>query len=300
MDYVAFGDLISNDPRFRDAAHDLCARMLDCHAANPAFAQLMADRAQAHIVGICYHLHPQANAAAVLRLLPPDTASRNRVTAHLHALERRGALMAAPKGRDARARNLMLAPAFQAWVDRWVDAVVLPALPFVPQAPLELDDPATRQHWFSRWVAAQTMGVRLTARLPRLRHFLELRGGYVVINDLLRRDYAEPGTITTRFSKRDLATRYGLSRTHVIDLIAALEAEGWLADGPLGPVPTEAMRTETRSWHGLHLGAAALVLSGMLMPTIEEALAARAAKIAQPSRPEQAQPDARISAAATA
>lgn len=283
MDYVAFGDAISSDPRFRAAAHDLCVRMLDCHMANPAFAQLMADRAQAHIVGICYHLHPQANAAAVLRLLPPDTASRNRVTAHLHALERRGALMAAPKGRDARTRNLMLTPTFQTWVDRWVDAVVLPALPFLPEPPPEIGDPAVRQRWFSRWVAAQTMGVRLTARLPKLRRFLELRGGYVVIYELLRRDYADAASITTRFSKRDVAARYGLSRTHVIDLIAALDAEGWTTEGPLGAAPTDAMRAETRVWNGLHLGAAGLVLSGMLMPTIEEALAARAA--ATPSAP---------------
>jgi hypothetical protein len=283
MDYVAYGTSISSDPRFRGAAHQLCVMMLDCHAANPAFAQLMANRAQAHIVGICYHLHPEANAAAVLRLLPPDTASRNRVTAHLHALERRGALMEAPMARDGRTRNLKLTPTFQAWVDRWVDAVVLPALPFVAEPPAVLDDPATRQRWFSRWVAAQTMGVRLSSRLPLVRQFLELRGGYVVINELLRRDYAEPGSITTRFSKRDLAARYGLSRTHVIDLIAALEAEGWLAMGALGPVPTETMRVETRTWHGLHLGAAALVLSGMLMPTIEEALAARAAMTPRPS-----------------
>jgi hypothetical protein len=275
MDYVAFGTSISTDPRFRSAAYTLCAMMLDCHAANPAFAQLMADRTQAHIVGVCYHLHPEANAAAVLRLLPPDTGSRNRVTAHLHALERRGALMPAPRGRDARTRNLMLTPAFRAWVDRWVDAVVLPALPFVPDPPENLDDPSLRQNWFSRWVAAQTMGVRLTSRLPRVRHFMELRGGYIVMNELLRRDYAEPGRITTRFSKRDLAARYGLTRTHVIDLIAALEAEGWLAHGPLGPVPSDIMRNQTRVWHGLHLGAAALVLSGSLMPTIEDVLATR-------------------------
>ncbi|MBB6228880.1 hypothetical protein FHS79_003073 [Polymorphobacter multimanifer] len=277
MDYVAFGTAISSDPRFCSAAHDLCVRMLDCHAANPPLAQLMADRAQAHIVGICYHLHPTANAAAVLRLLPPDTASRNRVTAHLHALERRGALVAAPRGRDARTRNLMLAPAFQAWVDRWVDAVVLPALPFVPEPPVALDDPSARQGWFSRWVAAQTMGVRLTSRLPEVRQFLDLRGGYVVINELLRRDYALPGAVTERLSRRNLAARYGLTRTHVIDLLAALEAKNWVAEGPLGPEPTDAMRAQTRIWHGLHLGAAALVLSGVLMPTIEEALAARAA-----------------------
>jgi hypothetical protein len=283
MDYVAFGTAISTDARFRGAAYDLCARMLDCHAAHPAFAQLMSDRAQAHIVGICYHLHPEANAAAVLRLLPPDTGSRNRVTAHLHALARRGALMPAPAGRDARTRNLMLAPDFRAWVDRWVDAVVLPALPFVPTPPADLGDPALRQRWFSRWVAAQTMGVRLTSRLPRVRHFLDLRGGYVVLNELSRRDYAAPGTVTTRFSKRDFAARHGLTRTHVIDLIAALEAEGWLTQGPLGPTPTDAMREETRMWHGLHLGAAALVLSGMLMPTIEEALAARAAMAPAPA-----------------
>lgn len=277
MDYVAFGTAISTDPRFRQAGYTLCTMMLDCHAADPGFAQLMSDRTQAHIVGVCYHLHPQANAAAVLRLLPPDTGSRNRVTAHIHALERRGALMAAPRGRDGRTRNLMLTPVFQSWVDRWVDAVVLPALPFVGTPPENLGDPALRQTWFSRWVAAQTMGVRLTSRLPKVRRFMELRGGYVVMNELLRREYAEPGAITTRFSRRELAARYGLTRTHVIDLIAALEAEGWLSDGPLGPVPTETMLAETRVWHGLHLGAAALVLSGMLMPTIEDALAARAA-----------------------
>jgi hypothetical protein len=295
MDYVAFGASISNDPRFRSAAHALCQMMLDCHAANPPFAQLMANRAQAHIVGICYHLHPEANAAAVLRLLPPDTASRNRVTAHLHGLERRGALVAAPRGRDARTRNLMLAPAFRAWVDRWVDAVVLPALPFVPDPQIDLDDPALRQRWFSRWVAAQTMGVRLTARLPLVRQFMERRGGYVVINELLRRHYAEPGVINTHFSRREIASRYGLTRTHVIDLLAALDAEGWLAESPLGPVPSEVMCAETRVWHGLHLGAAALVLSGMLMPTIEEALAVVAARTAAAPSPPMPPPPRRPS-----
>ena len=126
---------------------------------------------------------------------------------------------------------------------------------------------------------------------------MELRGGYVVLNELLRRDYAEPGAITTRFSKRELAARYGLSRTHVIDLVAALEAEGWLTDGPLGPGPTDRMREDTRLWHGLHLGAAALVLSGMLMPTIEEALAARAASSPPPEQRHRHSPGRRAPAA---
>jgi hypothetical protein len=277
MNYVTYARTIADDARFRSAAGQICTMMLACHEANPAFARLISDRAQAHIVGLCYHLDPHANAAAVLRLLPPDTASRNRVTAHLHALEGRGALVPSASNPDRRANNRMLAPAFRAWVDSWVEAVVLPALPFVAEPTADLHDSATRQRWFSRWAVAQALGLRLSAHVPRIRHFLDLRGGYVVLNELLRRDYAPAGSITTRFSRREMAMRYGLTRTHLIDLVAALHAEGWVIDGPLGPQPTDAMREAARLWHGLHLAAASMVLSGTLMPTIEEAVAARRA-----------------------
>jgi hypothetical protein len=78
-----------------------------------------------------------------------------------------------------------------------------------------------------------------------------------------------------RFSKREIALRYGLPRTQVIDLIDEMWGMGWLQEGPLGPEPTAAMREETERCDGLMLLTAARVMTGELRLSFEEARAIR-------------------------
>src|SRR5512146_1987918 len=129
MDYVALGAQFQADPRFRAAAFARASMMLDCYAANPRLCRYLADLGQAYIIGICYSLHPHIKVADVHRLMPPDTAGRGRISDQLLTLERLGAIVPGPDGGDGRVRVRMFSESFRALVDRWIDALMMPALP---------------------------------------------------------------------------------------------------------------------------------------------------------------------------
>lgn len=283
MDYIALGAQFQADPRFRAAAYDRARRMLDCYASNPRLCRHLADLGQAFILGVCYSLHPRITAAEVWRRVPPDMASRSRVNAQLLMLERLGAIVPGPEGTDRRARVRMFSPEFRALADRWIEALILPALPYLERVPADIDDPAARPRWFANWLAAHSVGNRAAAYLPNVRRLLQRRAGFVVMLEFDRRNHAPEGTIASRFSKREIAMRYGLPRTHVIDLVDTMWAMGWLREGPLGPEPTPAMREETERCDGLMLCTAARVLTGDLALDFLEARAIREARAARQS-----------------
>lgn len=280
MDYVALGAQFQADPRFRAAALDRANRMLDCYASNPRLCRHLADLGQAFIIGICYNLHPRITAADVERRMPPDMASRGRVHDQLLMLERLGALVEGPAGPDRRHKVRMFSEGFRTLVDRWVDALILPALPYLDAMPADIDLPAARVRWFGNWLASQSVGNRAAALLPNVRRLLQRRAGFVVMLEFDRRAHAPTGAITTRFSKRAISLRYGLPRTHVIDLVDTMWAMGWLQQGALGPEPTAAMREETGRCDGLMLCTAARVMTGELSLSFEAACAIRAQRAA--------------------
>jgi hypothetical protein len=278
MDYVALGAQFQADPRFRAAAHDRARMMLDCYASNPRLCRHLADLGQAFIIGICYSLHPRITVADVQRRMPADMASRNRVADQLLMLERLGAIVPGPPADDRRTKLRMFSDGFQALADRWIEALILPALPYLDAVPADLDDPAARPRWFANWLAAHSVGDRAAALLPNVRRLLQRRAGFVAMLEFDRRNHAPDGSMTTPFSKREIALRYGLPRTHVIDLVDTMWAMGWLRDGPLGLEPTEAMREETERCDGLMLCTAARVLTGELSLSFDQARAIRAAR----------------------
>ncbi|QMW24109.1 hypothetical protein [Sandaracinobacteroides saxicola] len=281
MDYVALGARFEADPRFREAAFNRARLMLDCYASNPPLCRLLSDLGQTYIIGVAYGLHPHITVAEVQRRMPADMAGRNRVSDQLLMLERLGALVPGPAAADRRAKVRMFADGFRALVDRWIDALMLPALPFLEEPPADLDDPDARVRWFTHWLAGHSVGTRAAAVLPNVRRLLGLRAGFVVMLEFDRRRHAPEGSVTTRFSKREIALRYGLPRTQVIDLVKEMAAMGWLQDGPLGLEPTEAMKAETGRCDGLMLCTAARVLTGELRLGFEEARMIREARAAR-------------------
>jgi hypothetical protein len=275
MDYVAEAARLQADPRFREAAWNRARMMLDCYASNPKACRHLSDLGQAYIIGVCYSLHPRITASDVARRVPPDMASRTRVTAQLLMLERLGAIVPGPPGPDGREKVRMLSEGFRALADRWIDALILPALPFLETVPSDLDDPAARPRWFANWLASHSVGNRAAAVLPNVRRLLGRRAGFVVMLEFDRRNHAPDGVAFPRFSKREIALRYGLPRTQVVDLVNEMWGMGWLREGPLGPEPTPSMREETERCDGLMLLTAAQVMTGALRLSFEEARAIR-------------------------
>lgn len=281
MDYVALGAQFQADPRFRAAAHRRAEMMLDCYASNPKLCRFLADLGQAYILGICYGLDPHITASEVVRRMPEDMASRARVTDQLLTLERLGAIVPGPDGGDRRIRVRRFAPEFRVLVDRWIEALILPALPYLDRVPDDLDDPDARPRWFGNWLATHSVGNRAADLLPNVRRLLQRRAGFVVMLEFDRRGHVPEGTVHGRFSKREIAQRYGLPRTQVIDLVDEMWAMGWLRDGPLGPEPAPAMREETHRCDGLMLCTAARVMTGELQLSFEQAKAIRAQQMAR-------------------
>ncbi len=275
MDYVALGRRFQEDPRFRAAAFNRAQMMLDCYASNPKACRHLADLGQAYIIGVCYSLHPRITVAEVLRRMPVDAASRGRVSSQLLMLERLGAIVPGEPGADRRERVRRLSDSFRALTDRWIDALILPALPYLDQPPADLDDPGARPRWFANWLATHSVGNRAAALLPNVRRLLQRRAGFVVMLEFDRRNHAPAGMEMKPFSRREIALRYGLPRTQAVDLVNEMWGMGWLQDGPLGPEPTEAMREETERCDGLMLCTAARVLTGELTLSFEEARAIR-------------------------
>jgi hypothetical protein len=275
MDYVAEAARLRGDPRFREAAWNRARMMLDCYASNPRACRYLADLGQAFIIGICYHLHPRITVAEVMKRMPPDMASRARVTAQLLMMERLGAIVPGPPGLDGREKVRMLSDEFRELADRWIDALILPALPFLEAAPADLEEADARPRWFANWLASHSVGNRAAAVLPNVRRLLGRRAGFVVMLEFDRRHHAPEGSRFPRFSNREIALRYGLPRTQVVDLVNEMRGMGWLVEGPLGPEPTAAMREETERCDCLMLLTAARVMTGELRLSFEEARAIR-------------------------
>jgi hypothetical protein len=218
----------------------------------------------------CYHLHPRITVADLLRTLPAGEATRRRVSDHIQSLVKIGALVTSTEQRDQRATVYMLSAEFMAWIGKSVEIVVLPALPFMAQLPDDLDRPETRKRWVDQWMSVKPTAPNPARYFPKMEYLMGLRVGNILLCELMRRVYAADKASLPRFSRREIAARFGVSRTHVIELLAWLETEGWIAAGANGPVPTPALEAEARSWHAAQLAVATRMMSGSFKPAARE------------------------------
>lgn len=264
MPIQAIVERIVNDPGHREAMHAICTNILDLYARNPDRMGLIIDRGQIHMVCGAYYSDPMITAAAVNRLLPSDIAGRNRVSSFLNVLEHRGALEPSPIGVDRRSRSRRMAPWFRALIQEWLKAIASPSLPWMPQPWPDLDDSAICRLVVGQFIRSYARGGALLAAAPLVAQMMSLKGGVLLLHELMRRATLPVSEQPERFSRRAFAMRFGLSRTQVIDLIAAAAKHNLIAEAAGDIVPSPAMLSEGRTWLTLHLAAIILMMQGDL------------------------------------
>jgi hypothetical protein len=237
--------------------------MLDFSAGNPQAMAMLADSGQAHIISVAFYLDPVITAAGVRRLLPVDMAGHKRIGSYLAMLEHMGALTPAEHG-DGRARARAITPWFHALLKDWLKAIVRPGRRWLPQPWPDLECPANGRRWFGQFVEAHARGGRMLDSAPSIAHMLSLKGGYVLLFELMRRTTLPPGEPQPAFSRRDFAQRFGLSRTHVIDLLARAAEHGLIETEARSIKPSAALVAEGRIWLTMHLAVAVLTLQDRL------------------------------------
>lgn len=258
-------DDIARDARFADAAHAICTGILACHASSLRASTLVSDRAQYHVASVGYVLDPAITLAATWRLMPAGLASRNRVSSYLQALERCGALERVASPQDRRLVVRRLSPWLSDWLGDWGRAIMAPALPWVAGPVPDLADRDMLRDAFHQFVLAQQAGIRMLMGARGVARGMSLRGGGMLMLDILQRHY-RPGS--GPFSRKAFAERFSLSRSHVIDLVNEFVASGWMAQGAQGPTATAMLVGQGRIWHSSHLAVAVLVMERRLMAAL--------------------------------
>jgi hypothetical protein len=238
----AIVELIINDPRHGEAMHGVCTNVLDLYARNPDRMGLIIDRGQIHMVCGAYYC----------------------VSSFLDGLEHRGALEPSLAGTDRRARMRQLSPWFRQLIQEWLKAISSSSLIWMPQPWPDLDDPAVCRLVIGQFIRSYARGGALLASAPLVARLMSFKGGVLLLHELMRRATLPASEQPRRFSRRAFAQRLGLSRTQVIDLLAAAAEHDLIieADGDIAPTP--AMLNEGRTWLTLHLAAIIRMMQGEL------------------------------------
>lgn len=257
----ALANEIAADPRFDAAAAQLCRDLLGFYGDNPLARGVLANRVQMRLVAACVHLDPHVTASALCRLIPAGIASRNTITAHLAALRQKG-LMVDVKARQG-SRPMAMQPGFRMLVDGWVRAIVGSALPFVPAPAPDLAQPDVLRASISQFVAATIQPVADMRADELVERGLQLKGGAFLLFELMLR-HLDDAAAAARFSRRGFAARFDLTRSHLIDMLAEAEQQGWVTIGASGPVLAPPLVAAGRQWLAQHLAISVLSLTGAL------------------------------------
>lgn len=254
---------IAADPRFEAAAAQLCRDLLGYYGTQPRARRLIANRTQMRLVAACRHLDPVITAAGLGRLIPPEVASRNTIAAHVAVLRHEAMLASIADARGSR--PLAMTPAFHALVGDWIKAVVGSALPFLPGPPPDLDVSAVQHACISQFVLATTRPVAEMRGDDLVERGLQLKGGAFLLFELMLRQL-DAAAAAARFSRRGFAARFDLTRTHLIDMLAEAERQGWVITGACGPVLAPPLVAAGRQWLARHLAISVLSLTSGLVP----------------------------------
>lgn len=266
MSFLAVEQGIHDDPRFADVALGVCNGILDFYARHREARRLLADQGQMRVATICLYLDPHITLSGVQKLVPANIASPNRVAAMLKHLEREGGLVTAA-ARDGRMRVLRLAPAFERVLELWVREIVRHSLPWVPEPRPDLDDRRHYAIWCGEFVRATTAPARSLKPGAPVERGLALRGGNLIHFEVMRRVF-DPEQARIPFSKRAFAARYELSRTHLIDLLAEAERQGWFRFEHGLLVPSETAVAGGRKWLAKFLAIGAKTLQGAFIQSL--------------------------------
>lgn len=200
------------------------------------------------------------------RLLGPGIASRGRVGQQVRRLQMLGAMLPEPGGRGG-GRRWRAAPWAQALLHDWLRAAALPAAPWRTRAH-DLDDPAVLRRYFADVLESARGGRDIFAPFPNVGALMRLAGGHALLVELVLASGAVPDRAFA-LSRSGVAVAYGLSRSHVLDMLGLLLATGSLARaGRAELMLAPALAAELRGWAAALFVAANATLAGELLAVL--------------------------------
>ena len=266
--YRAEAHALEQAPAFEAAVIRLADDLAAFYAAHPEAAAMFADVGQLAIVSGLLALPAPVTEADLCRLVGAGAlASRRRVRNHIARLERAGLARIADGG-DRRTRPAVATEKLEDLLNAWVRALASAAadLCAINKAPLSRPDLA--RFYLRQVMASHQAGFSAFAATPTVARLVNLSRGHALVLELLAASLRS-GATEAPFSRRAFASAYGVSRTHVIDLLGECEATGIItatSSQTLALSPT--FLAEARHWAAINFALAAATLEGRLLAVL--------------------------------
>jgi len=254
---------------FDDAVVRFAADMRAFYGRHESASEIFADVGQFAIVASIATFPDRLTEAQLCKVLSAGSlASRRRVRAHLARLQGAGLVQILRDPSDLRARLIAPCARLEDLLDQWVRALAGAGLQV-----LGLDAALLQRQHLARFYLAQVMaahraGYSAFTATPNITRLTNLSRGHALVLELLSAA-SVTGDLEFEFSRRGFAQHYGVSRTHVIDLLGECENLGLVAVRGRRVALSDGFRAEARLWVGVNFVLAAAALEGRLLLAME-------------------------------
>ncbi|HVK80342.1 MAG TPA: hypothetical protein VM915_06995 [Verrucomicrobiae bacterium] len=264
--YLREARRLEQTPAFDAAVLGMAADLRAYYRDNAIAARIFADVGQLAIVSCLIAAPEPVTEAALCRIVGAGAlASRQRVRRHIGKLEHLGLIATLPAN-DARVRPLTPTPALEHQLNQWVRALAGQARHLFALDSALLDDPHLARTYLAQVMQSHQLGFSAFEATPSIARIVTLSRGHALVLEWLAA-HIETNTRDIAFSRRAFGAAYGVSRTHVIDLIKECADIGLLApDANLQLTP--AFVTQARLWAAINFVLAAATLERRLIPAL--------------------------------
>ncbi|MCX7358075.1 MAG: hypothetical protein NT015_08040 [Alphaproteobacteria bacterium] len=263
--YRAEALALEKAPAFEAAVIQLASDLAAFYQAHSEAAAMFADVGQLAIVSGLLALPAPITEADLCRLVGAGAlASRRRVRNHIARLERAGLTHIAAGG-DRRTRPIVATSKLEGLLNAWVRALASAAANLCDVDRTKLARSDLARFYLHQVMASHQVGFSAFAATPTVARLVNLSRGHALVLELLAASL-RTNTSEVLFSRRAFASAYGVSRTHVIDLLSECEATGIITPASahtLALSPT--FLAEARHWAAINFALAAATLEGRLM-----------------------------------
>lgn len=258
---------VAGDPGFDAALQDYAAAITRLYRARPEAVAIIGNVARFGIAAaLLVAEHPASTREIAERLIGPGVASRTRVAGHVRRLAQLAAVLPAGGGRGGGQR-WQLAPFVAGLLHDWMRAVATPAGRWRASRH-DLDDVAVLRRYLADVLESSRGGRDIFAPFPRIGRLMRLAAGHALLMEMLLATGAVPEQSFT-LSRLGFARDYGISRSHLQDMIAMLVVDGSLirhAGGALALSPQ--LAGEVRAWAASLFVVANATLAGELLAVL--------------------------------
>ncbi|MFT3727959.1 MAG: hypothetical protein QM759_09070 [Terricaulis sp.] len=250
---------------FDTAVTHMAADLRNFYRDNPLAARIFADVGQLAIVSAIVAAPAPVSEAALCRHVGAGAlASRQRVRRHLAKLREHG-LIAFGSGDDLRARPITPTTELEQQLSLWVCALAQRAVPLFGLEDRLLRQPQLARLYLSQIAAAHVRGFSAFAATPNIARIVTLSRGHALAVELLVATI-EARDAVVAFSRRSFGATFGVSRTHVVDLLNECAKHGLLKlDDDARLSLSSAFIAEARLWAAINFTLAGATLRGELL-----------------------------------